>query len=143
MPFLGHFVEGVGDTCLNAAGVVGGEAEGAGDGVGRFEADAVDVLHHLVGGRFDDFEGVVPIFFVDFGGEAGGDAVGLQEDHDLFDGPLFVPCFDDLGDPLFADADDVVELFGVFLDDFEGVGAEVVDDPFGHPFADAANEAGA
>lgn len=56
------------DAGLDAGGVIVGEAEGAGDLVSGFEADAVDVARELVGVVLDDAEGVVAVVFVNLDG---------------------------------------------------------------------------
>ena len=70
----------------------------------------------------------------------GADTVGLQEDHDAADRFLFAPAFADPLDALRADALDLAQERGAFVDDGQGALAEGLDDlaPFSaKEFADA------
>ena len=142
MPFLRLLVEGEGDARLNPAGVVVGQADRLGDGIGGFKANAPNVLHHLVRGFANDPQRIIPVFFVDFGCEGGGNGVRLQKQHHFFDRLLLLPRLDDPVNPFAADADHVGQPLRLLFDDVKRIRTKLVDDAFGHHFAHTLNQAG-
>ena len=85
---------------------------------------------------FDFFDAPFAVSFVDFLGKAREMPWRLQEDHHLADLFLLMPADLDLLDPLIRHALDFQESVGFFIDDFKGIDAELLDDPFGVGGAD-------
>ncbi len=135
--------EGEAQPGLDPLRAVVADAEPLGDPVGGLEADAPHVRREPVGLLGDDLDGLVPVQPIDPHGQGGRHPHALQEDHDLLDGLLLLPGLLDHGRALGAEPRHAVQAPGVLLEHAEGVGAEVVDDAFGHLGADALDQAGA
>ena len=141
VPLLGHAVQRVGDAGLDPPRIVMGQPERSRDLVGGLEADAVDVLHEAVRLVAHDRQGIVAIFLVDFDRQRRGNAVRLEEDHDIFDRFLLLPRLLDATDALRPNADDVAQPLRVVVDNVQRRLAELVHDALGHLLADAADHA--
>jgi len=140
---FGHLAQRVVDARLDTSRIVGRQAQRLGNLVGRLEADAVDVLHQLIGCGLDDRQRLIAILLVDLDRQMGGDAVAVEEDHHILDGPLLFPGLDDVVDALAADAQHFAQPLRVLVDDIQRFRAETVDDALGHDLAHAAHHAGA
>ena len=95
----------------------------------------------MVGIFFDFSDTLIAVLFINFLGVAGAGSVGAQEDHDLPNRALFIPALFELANFFFAKPLDFIESVWVFIDNFERIGAEAVDDFFGEYRADPFNEA--
>ena len=104
------------------------------------EADAEDVARQPVGVVLDDLDGVIAVGFVDLDGQAGGDAVALQEKHHLFDLLLFGPGAGDQIHPFAADAEHLVQALRFLFDDLQRFQPEFAHDAFGRHRADALDQ---
>ncbi len=137
MAVAGGLEEGVAQAGVGAQGRIGVDAELAGDGVGGFEADAVDVARELVGVGAHLFDGLVAVGFVDADGPAGAGAVGVQEHHDLAHDLLLGPRFLDAFAPFGTDVVDFLQARGLVVDHLEDLVAEAGDEFLGEDGADA------
>jgi hypothetical protein len=117
------------------------DAELPGDQIGALEADAADVAGEPVRVLGHDANGVGAVGLENAHCPRRADAVAVQEDHDLADRLLIRPGGDDALGPLRADAVDLVQAFGLLLDDFEHRLAERPDQFLGVDRADAPDHA--
>ena len=99
---VGGLAEHVGHAGGDALGGIVGDAQLAGDLVGRDEADAVDLACQPVGVGLHDLDGVVAVRLVDLDCQPGRDVVALQEEHHFLDLLLLRPGPGDHLDPLAA-----------------------------------------
>ena len=121
----------------------GRDAQVLGDLVRRLEADAVDVRRQAVGILPYQPGGLGAVGLVDFDGVVGGDAVGLEEDHDFFDLPLLLPGAEDLLPAFGADPFHLDKPLGAVLDHVESLQTEGSHQTRSHHLADSGDEPGA
>ena len=86
------------------------------DFIGRFEANAANVLNQLVGRVLHHCQRFITVLFVNFDGQIGRDVVRLEKQHHIFDGALFFPCDLNAFSPLFANAEHQFELLWLVID---------------------------
>ena len=139
---VGGLKEDVLEAGVDACGGIEREAEALGDLVGGLESDAADVAGEAVRIGADDLDGLVAVGLVDADGAGGGDAVAVEEDHDLADGLLLIPRLLDALAALGADAVNFLEPGGGVLDDFEDPGSEAGDELSGVGRTDTLHEPG-
>jgi hypothetical protein len=130
-------VENPGVDALRAGG---GQAEVARDLVGGLEADPFDLAADAVWFSSQDFLRFLAIGLHDAEAERVGDAVGLQEDHDLAQGLLVLPGGLDRFGAAWADAVDFAQAGRLVGDDVEGAHPELGDDLVRVGLADALDE---
>lgn len=140
MALVGGLRQRVLQARLDALRTVVRDADGLGDLVGGEEADAPDVGREPVRLVLHDGDGGVAVLLVDAHGDGRGHLDGLEEEHDLLDGLLFLPGVGDLLRPLGSEARDLDQPLGLLLDDLEGVQPEVPGDPVGEDRADALDQ---
>lgn len=116
------------------------DAEVFRDPVGGLEADPVDLRGQPVRILPDRFARPIAVELPYSSGETRRHAVGLQEDHDVPDGPLGCPCLGDLAAPCGADPFHLAQPAGVLVDDGEGLHAELLHQAPGKLLADALHE---
>ena len=136
VPVILKGLEGVKNAGIDAFLAVGREAEVEGEFVGGFESDTLDIFGEAVGLILQEPFGASAVFFDETNTLAGGDAIGLKEDHQVANGDLFLPCGFDRFGALASDTGDLAEAPGVLADDAEGISAKVVDNFSGVGFTD-------
>ncbi len=102
-----------------------------------------NIVGEAVGIFPNDFNGIVPVGFVDAECPAGADAVRVQKNHDFADGFLFMPRAGDLGPSHLADPVHFLQAFRFLFDNIEHVAAEHVHESPGKMRANSFNETGA
>ena len=116
----GSLAENKPDSRLGPVGGIGGDAQVPGDGIGGPEPDPVDLRSQPVGVLPDRGDGARAVHLPDPGGKPRGDAVRLQEHHDVPDRPLRGPRLGDLPASRGADALDLPQPGRRRVDDLEG-----------------------
>ena len=119
------------------------EAHLFGNGVGRAEADAPYVIGETIGVFPYHPDAVAAVGLIDLGGVGGAHVMPLEEEHDVLDLLLFHPALLNALHPDPADAGDVQQPVGRFLDDVQRVGTEGPDDPPGELWPDALDQTAA
>jgi len=120
---------------------IAGQPEAFRNGVGGFESDAVNVLRQAIRIAPDRADRVLAVAPKDPHRLARADAVRVEEDHDLANDALFLPCVLDAAPPLGADPRHLLEAGGLVLDNVENLIAKARDqllrvngsDPLDHP----------
>ena len=92
--------------------------------VGGLKADAPDVAGQAIRVLLHFLDGLVAVGLVDARGLARAEAVGVEEDHDVAHGLLLLPAFANRLDAIGADALDLFQERGAFVDDLQGAIAE-------------------
>ena len=140
---IGEVAQRVHHARGHARGRIVRQAQVVGDFVGGLEADAVNVVRQAIGIGLDEIDRGVAVLFVDLDGEAGVDAVALQEQHHLLDGFLLVPGAGDGLGALGADAQHFTDTLRRVIEHVQRLQPELLDDAIGRDGTDALDEAGA
>ena len=104
-----------------------GDANFLRDLIRGLEPDAADVLGERVGIGAHGLNGLLPVRFEDADRAAGADTVGVQEDHDLPNRPLLLPCLLDAPPAFGTDAADFLQLRRGFFNHRQDLLAEFLD----------------
>ncbi len=143
MAFIGELVEGVEDSAATSPLIVLAVAHLRCDGVGSLEADAPDVIGKAVGILLHLVDALLAVSLIDLSCEGGADTVALEKDHHVLDVELLHPRVVNLLDALGANAVHLAEPLAVFLDDVEGVHAELGDNELGELWTDTLDKSAA
>ena len=140
MPLLVVLLEDIKDVGFDPFERGRVQAELEGELVGGLEPDAPDVEAELVGVRLEDRERPVAVLPVDLRGQAGRDAVLLEEHDQVADVLVLGPGPADLLELDGADALDLAEPLRVPGQDVDRAGAEGRDDAAGQHRTDALDQ---
>src|SRR5262249_45084637 len=119
------------------------DAQSPGQRICSLKAEAPHVGGQAIGIGANDVQRLIAIRLVDADRPAGADAVGLEKDHDVAHGLLFLPALADALNAARADALDLVEVCWALVDDIKGALTEGLDDLPGEVWPDALDEPGA
>ncbi len=137
---LGRLAQEVEEGGLDPLRRVLRQPQRRGDPVGAAEADAEDLDRQAEGALAHHRHRLLAVALVDLDRQAGGDAVRLQEHHQLLDAALLAEGAPDLAAALPADPRHLGKPLGAGLDDRQGFHAEARDQALGEPLADAAHQ---
>ena len=140
VPLALRLFEGVENPCGEASGRLGRLAHLAGDVVRGFEADPRDIAGEPVGIGAKDVHRFLTVGFEKSQGPRRGEAVEVEENHDVAHRLLPFPGILDAEPARFADSRDFLEPLRFFLDDAEGIVAEGRDDALGVGRTDTVDE---
>jgi hypothetical protein len=142
MAFATKFLQRVDKTGFQAGGVIGGQAQGLCNAVGGLKSDAVNIAGQLIRVVLHNLKRFAAVLLVNLGGQVAAHAMAVQKQHHVAHGLLLLPGANDLLAALRADVGDFAQTLRKFIQYFEGLETEVVDDAFGIGFADAGHHAG-
>src|SRR5574337_527177 len=143
MAFTGQLAQDIDHAGLDPQERMLLDPDRLGDPIGGLEADPIDVLGQPVRIFLDNSDGGFSVGFEDLGGIGGGDAMALQENHDLPDLFLLLPGGSDSLKSDLADSIHGEQAGGLLLDDAQGVDAKDLHQPFGEDRTDPFDETGA
>ncbi len=140
---LCKLVERIEQASTQTLAGISGNAHTAGDAVRLDEANAEDLIRQRVWIGLDAANGLCAVMVIDARRQFAGDAVLLKEDHRLALGGILGPGTRQFGRKADLQPFDLSQPFRVVVEDVDGIQPEVIDDPGGGGFADAAHDTAA
>ncbi len=107
------------------------------------ESDPPDIVCQPIGILPHDLNTLIAISFIDLYAISRGNSMGLQENHDILDFLLLLPCLLDHLHPFRPNSFHLQQLIGFFLNNLQGVLFKLPDNPFCVHRTDALDQSAA